>query len=60
MKPNVTRTLCRVEERAGKKRWIVVENDSDPESVGETTACGLPRAQDMPIGTTYETILTLP
>jgi hypothetical protein len=57
----VVRTLCRVEEMNGKKRWVVVHNDSDPDAVGETTACGLPvRATEVSVGTTFETILVIP
>lgn len=54
-------TLCRVERRNGKKRWIVVHNDFDPSSVGEVTACGMPaRAADIPLGTEYECALRMP
>lgn len=57
----VTRSICRVEEKSGKKRWVVVRNDYDPDSVGEVTACGLPcRAIDVPVGTTFETVFTIP
>lgn len=55
------RTICQVVMRNGKKRWVVIHNDYDPESVGETTACGLPcRAEDVPVGTNFITILTKP
>lgn len=54
------RTICRVVERKGKKHWVVVQNDTDPESVGETTACGLPRAEPYPVGTLFESTFTIP
>ncbi len=56
-------TVCRCEvmERNGKKYWVVTRNDYDPESVGETTACGLPvPAKDAPVGTVFESTLMIP
>ncbi len=56
----VVRTVCRVVERNGKKYWVVIQNDTDPESVGETTACGLPRAESHPVWTLFESTFTIP
>lgn len=57
----VVRTLCRVKEVNGRKHWVVCENDSDPESIGEITACGMPvQANSVPVGSTFECILTIP
>jgi hypothetical protein len=56
-------TILRVEktDKHIVQVWRIVRNDDDPSCVGEVTACGLPaRAADLPIGTTYKTVLTIP
>ena len=56
-------TTCRVEKNpsTGRKRWIVIRNDFDPESVGETTICGMPfRPEEVPVGTLIVTTVTIP
>jgi hypothetical protein len=54
------RTLCRVEERNGKKRWVIIHNDFDPSTVGETTVYGMPCAAILSVGTEYESELRTP
>lgn len=44
-----------------KKRWYIVVNDQDSETIGETVVCGMPmQAKDAPVGTIFETTLTIP
>lgn len=45
----------------GRNRWIVSVNDNDPETIGETVFCGMPGpAKDFPVGTKFQTTLTIP
>ena len=57
-------TIIEVQKRtsAGNNQvWVVTRCDNDPDVVGTVTGCGLPcRANDVPLGTTFQTILTIP
>ena len=51
-------TICKVKMNdRGYGSWFVIRCDEDPGWVGEVTACGLSRADILPIGT--ERIVTL-
>ena len=39
--------------------WKIVES-SDPDLIGETTCCGVPRATDYPLGTKYTVTIRIP
>lgn len=62
----VYRTVFKVKTRkdsktAGRHFWFIIRNDLDPKSEGETVSCGMPDlAEKLPIGSTYETVLTIP
>jgi hypothetical protein len=49
-------------QKSGKgKHWIITKCDGDPEAIGKFTICGVPApASDMPVGTTFQTIWTIP
>jgi hypothetical protein len=54
-------TQLEVQTNNKKKRWIITRCDEDSEVVGTCTACGVPaKAEDMPVGTTFQTILAIP
>jgi hypothetical protein len=43
------------------KVWSITRCDDQPELVGNVTASGTPcRAKDVPVGTTYKQVLTIP
>jgi hypothetical protein len=59
----IYKLICKVDLNGNpnRKRWVVIRNDTDPSLVGEKIVCGMPfNAQDVPVGTTYETITTIP
>jgi hypothetical protein len=54
-------TILKVVQNKKSKVWIIERNDTDPSVVGEVTSCGVPgRAKDLPLGTTFKCILTIP
>ena len=53
-------TVLEVQIRNDKKVWVITRNDADKSLVGEITASGTPaRAKDLPVGSTFESILTV-
>lgn len=45
----------------GRNVWKIERHDEDPSLVGTVTACGVPaRAADLPLGSEYRTIFTVP
>lgn len=48
-------------KKYNRKVWVIIRNDADKSLVGEVTASGTPaRAKDLPVGTTFKSILTIP
>jgi len=54
-------TILKVVQKNKNKVWIIERNDADPSVIGEATSCGVPyRAKDLPVGTTFKSVLTIP
>jgi hypothetical protein len=43
----------------GRKVWIITECNYDPEIIGDITMCGVPRTDDLPIGTKRTVVTTM-
>ena len=55
------KTITILEVKGPNKVWAITRCDDNPELVGSPTACGVPcRGKDVPEGTTYKQILTIP
>lgn len=49
-----------LDPKTKKKRWIILRNDLDPETVGDSTNSGMPApAANMGTGSTFFTILLI-
>jgi len=54
-------TVLEVQERHSKKVWVITRCDADPETHGLVTGCGVPYpAKDVPVGTTFTSVLSIP
>lgn len=55
-------TILRVtKNNNGRNVWKIERCDCDSSFVGEITICGVPApAKDLPVGTEYKTVLTIP
>ena len=54
-------TILEVQIRNDKRVWVITRNDADKSLIGEVTSSGAPaRAMDVPVGTTFKSILTIP
>jgi hypothetical protein len=54
-------TILEVQIKNDKRVWVITRNDYDKSLIGEVTCSGTPaRANDVPVGTTFKSILTVP
>jgi len=56
----IEKSVCEVEStKNGRKVWRVKEHP-DESVIGNLTCCGLPKAQEYPIGTRYTIMIEVP
>ena len=57
----IEKTILEVRIKDNKKVWVITRHDADTSLIGEVTSSGTPaRASDLPVGTTFESILMIP